>query len=201
MFNTETNSWERRNVVFDEPFEPADSEKYVSISKQVNTGPNNSVNPERLTELLFKMKEQTPAWTHISPEDILNVPLGAQIRYIKNNTKSLVAGGFLLIKDPMKIYIMYRSHGGSAWSLQVSNINRLWYRQLDRKKKNTKKKDLPEKPAPSIKFKTPAQGNFLYSVEIDGITVYKSNDNYKINRFRETNKYERAVDGNPFELV
>ena len=156
---------------------------YVSMNSRINK--EYGIDYDELDILLETMADE---WTEVDYEDI---KIGDQIRYIRSNDEAndkFVAGGYVrVIEDD---YLMYLS--GNIHSLQKDDIKQIWTRP-GRITKNPSPKD-----ANIITFNKPATTG-KYEVVINNIVVYRSSDIYKVNRFKATKKYNRAIN-EPFKI-
>ncbi len=176
----------------DEESEEEDSKdyydpKYVSLSLQINSN-GRSVNEKNLEKLLEIMNKSK--WVETKNFD--DIYLGDRFRYIRKDINRFVTGGWLAIKE--KDHVMWRSHNHKLWSLQKNNIKRMWY------KKNANRVKQEEKKEKIVKFNKPIEEG-KYTVTLDDVVIYRTNDKSKYEKFMSTDKYKYAEETGKFEIV
>jgi len=128
-------------------------------------------------------------WKEGTDEDLKE---GYQIRYIRkqdSGVSKFITGGIVVsICDD---YLIFKG-GPRLWSLQFSDILRLWYFDDLIKSKKPKKKN-------TIELKLKLEGNFI--VEHNGVIIFRAKNNRDKQNFMNTQKYTNIMNGSPYTIV
>ena len=178
---------------------------FPNINRAINSSGDDGkrINKEVLGRVLEFMKNE--GWVRVefsSPEDILDsINEGDQIRYTTTDNTFCI-GGWITSKhteeEDEKIhhpdgkgYIMYRTHVQTWRSIAIIRI-REFYR-LDKDIQLFNKKQRP------VKLKAPDQSRKTkFSVKLkdkdgESVVVFYGKDNYALERFMNSAKFQRAV--------
>ena len=153
----------------------------TSIQSLINHG--GRINHEMLNDYIT-----TSGFVEI--EDYSIVKPGDQIKYIRTvegGNDRFINSWVVVQNNPD--YFLYKWWDGRIWSLQKSEIVKLYYKKIIKKKKSEK----------TIEFRKPADEGI--EVFINDVLVYRARDNYKKNKFISTDKYKRAIETNNFVVL
>lgn len=153
--------------------------KYVSINSRVNNL-DGSINQKGFEQVLEEMHKEG-----FEEVDYDSIYIGDLIRYLRNEgsgKQKFVAAGYVRSKDSISISYLSNTIRG----IYKKDIIRIW-----RKDGRTKSKPKTKKINKPV-FKPVPEGEYKYSVVLNGITIYKTSDKWKYERFQESIKYKRA---------
>lgn len=179
------------------PVDPVrDYSKYVSYQKMINSN-NGQVN-EKLLEDHIKHIKKDPKYVWEEVEvDFSTLKLGDRIRYTVMTPKGeylFRTGGWVIALDEDHEWLVYMSHTKTTWTLQQSDCRRLFLVIGKRERK---------KCVPTIVFKLPGpETKYNAYLEKDGemVRVGSFRDNWTLERFMASSKYNRALSGYDWEF-
>lgn len=159
----------------------------MSKQAEINSNKDGSYSKEKMKELEKEMKEE--GWTQLVDYMLLKKELkkGYRIRYIveSGGVEKYRSGGWVTYIDKTGEWLRYLGHNMVGFSLQLVDVRKLYY-----KKRKERKDDR------IVVFKKLGkETNFpVYLPDREGKhkVVYYARDNYSLERFMDSQKYERA---------
>jgi hypothetical protein len=167
-----------------------------SIQSQINIKDDGSYSVEELNKYLEIMRED--GFEEVEDLSFEKIDTGDRIKYIgyvkDTNVQAFRSGGIVVVIDYTEEWLVFKSFGPNNYSLQKNNIVRLWVKhRVSKKKKNMDKEAIF---VLNMKYKDKP-----YTASIGDTVVYYARDRDHLNRFKESKKYNRALETGKFKVV
>lgn len=165
----------------------------MSIQSQINTERDGWYNEEKLEEYINIIKDENFIESEV---DFKLLRVGDRIKYLgfvrDSDTIAFRSGGIVISIDTDKKWLAYKSFGTANFSLQESNVYRLW-RKANKSEKQKKKK--------IVEFKLNQKYiESKFRAYIGNTLVYVARDNDRLQKFLESDKFQYAYDTGNFTV-
>jgi hypothetical protein len=174
---------------------------FGSIINYVNTGKEGTVDNGRLNQILKHMADN--GWKEVikTKENVSSIKPSTQIRYLiedENGVKFRTGGFFVKFYDQdddpnlTDSYILYATHvPGVNRTLQYEGFTNMYMKEKIRKVKVSKNESKVKYNKPGKKTNFPV---YLKDENDKEVVVYYARDKGMYNRFKKSNKYQRALE-------